>query len=200
MSGVYCLSTTVEITFILAKLYLKKLIKKLLNFPNSIFCSMWKTEQRFVIFFFFHLSFPKVFYKSVLLSIIKVPYKGVLLSIITCRHLSLTYHTQKYFIEVRRWGGPVGRAGTPKWHDFYPTFIWNLLSQFNQKVCYVDWRLFDQVVFTINSDVKPSCRTNVLILFNYHLKNKTKLIKENSIQHCRAGSLARVHMDNFHLT
>ena len=27
-------------------------------------------------------------------------------------------------------------------------------------------RLFDQVVFTINSDVKPTCRTNVLILFN----------------------------------
>ena len=27
-------------------------------------------------------------------------------------------------------------------------------------------RMFDQVVFTINSDVKPSCRTNVLILFN----------------------------------
>ena len=50
---------------------------------------------------------------------------------------------------------------------FYPTFISNLVSQFNQKVCYVAGkRLFDQVVFTINSDVKPSCRTNVLILFN----------------------------------
>ena len=54
------------------------------------------------------------------------------------------------------------------WPDnFYPTFTWNLLSQFNQKVCYVAGkRLFDQVVFTINSDVKPSCRTNVLILLN----------------------------------
>ena len=40
-------------------------------------------------------------------------------------------------------------------------------SQFNQKVCYVAGkRLFDQVVFTITNDVKPSCRTNVLILFN----------------------------------
>ena len=51
--------------------------------------------------------------------------------------------------------------------DFLSTFIWNLLSQFNQKVCYVAGkRLFDRVVFTINSDVKPLCRTNVLILFN----------------------------------
>ena len=50
---------------------------------------------------------------------------------------------------------------------FYPTFIWNLLSQFNQKVCYVAMkRLFDQAVFTIDNDVKPLCRTNVLILFN----------------------------------
>ena len=37
-----------------------------------------------------------------------------------------------------------------------PTFIWILLSQFNQEVCYAaEKRLFDQVVFTINSDVKP---------------------------------------------
>ena len=50
---------------------------------------------------------------------------------------------------------------------FFPTFIWNLQSQFNQEVCYVAGkRLFDQVVFTITNDVKPSCRTNVLILFN----------------------------------
>ena len=27
-------------------------------------------------------------------------------------------------------------------------------------------RSFDQVVLTINSDAKPSCRTNVLLLFN----------------------------------
>ena len=37
MSGVYTLSTTVEITFILPKLYLKKSTKVQLNFPNSIF-------------------------------------------------------------------------------------------------------------------------------------------------------------------
>ena len=34
------------------------------------------------------------------------------------------------------------------------------------KVYVAGKRLFDQVVFTINSDVKPPCRTNVLILFN----------------------------------
>ena len=49
---------------------------------------------------FFHLSFRKVLYESVLFFIIKVPYEYVLLSIITCRHLSLTYHTQKYFIKA----------------------------------------------------------------------------------------------------
>ena len=51
---------TVEITFILPKLNLKKSTKKQLNFSNSIFCSKWET--------IFHLSFPKVFYKSILLS------------------------------------------------------------------------------------------------------------------------------------
>ena len=97
MSGVYSLSTTVDITFILPKLDLKKSPKKQLNFSNPIFCSMWKTEQLFI---FFHLSFSKVLYKSVLLSFVKVPYKSVLLSIITCCHLLLTYLTKKYFIKA----------------------------------------------------------------------------------------------------
>ena len=85
MPGVYSLSTTVDIAFILPKLHPKKSTKKQLNFSNSIFCSMRKTEQLFI---FFHLSFLEVLYKSVLLSIVKVPYKSVLLSIINCRHLS----------------------------------------------------------------------------------------------------------------
>ena len=103
MSGVYSLSSTVEKTFILPKLYLKKSIKKQLNFPNSIFCSMWKTEQLF-IFFFFSLIIPEstlwkrsiLYYKSMLwrcsiiyyylaplvidLSCPEVLYKSVLLS------------------------------------------------------------------------------------------------------------------------
>ena len=41
--------------------------------------------------FFFHLLFPKLLYKSVVLSIIKQPYKTVLLSIITCRHLFVIF-------------------------------------------------------------------------------------------------------------
>ena len=52
----------------------------------------------------------------------------------------------------------------------------------------LNW-LFDQIIFTINSDVKPSCRTNVLIWSNWHLKSKTKPIKENSIRPCRAAHL-----------
>ena len=91
MSGVYSLSTTVDVSFILPKLDL--------NFPNSIFCSRWKTVQLFIALSC-HLSFLKLLYKSVLLSIVKVPYKSVLLSIITCHHLLLTCHTQKYFTKA----------------------------------------------------------------------------------------------------
>ena len=56
-------------------------------------------EKQQLFNLFFHL-FPKVLYKSVLMSIIKVPQKSVLLSIITFCHLSLTYHTQRYFIKA----------------------------------------------------------------------------------------------------
>ena len=38
------------------------------------------------------------------------------------------------------------------------------------------------------------------MLFNQHLKNKIKLIKQNSIPPCRTGPPARVRMENFHLT
>ena len=91
MSGVYSLSTTADITFILPKLDLKKPTKKQLNFSNSIFCSVWKTEKLFIIIFFsliipqstlqkcsiiyyylppliIDLSYPKVLYQSVLLA------------------------------------------------------------------------------------------------------------------------------------
>ena len=81
---------------------------------------------------------------------------------------------------IRRWAGPVRRLVLLVEIIFYPTFIWILLSQFNQNVCYVaEKRLFDQVVFTTrtNSDINTSYRTNVLILFNRQLKNKAKLIK-----------------------
>ena len=61
----------VVITFIPPKLDLKKSTTKQLNFSNSIFCSMKKTEQLFIIFFFTCHSqkyFIKVFYcKSVLI-------------------------------------------------------------------------------------------------------------------------------------
>ena len=51
---------------------------------------------------------------------------------------------------IWKWAGPVKRAGLPRWGDFYPRFTWNLLSQFNQKVCYVTGKwLFDQVFFAI---------------------------------------------------
>ena len=85
MSGVYSLSTTVDITFILPKLDLKKPTKKQLNFSNSIFCSVRKTEQLFIIIFF-SLIIPK--------STLQKRF------IITCCHSLLTYHTQRYSIKV----------------------------------------------------------------------------------------------------
>ena len=88
MSGVYSISTTVKITFLLQKLYLKKLTKKQLNFQTPSFALGEKLSNFSSYFFFTHH-----FQKSVLLSIIKVPYKSVLLPIITCRNLKLTYNT-----------------------------------------------------------------------------------------------------------
>ena len=90
-------------TFILAKLDLRKPTKKQLNFSNSIFCSVWKTEQLFIIIFFtliipkstlqkrstiyyylspliIDLSYPKVHYKSVLLSSKNVAFSNLTLS------------------------------------------------------------------------------------------------------------------------
>ena len=106
-----------------------------------------------------------------------------------------------------RWVGPARLAGSPRWTDFYPPFIWNLLSHFNQKACLSRRRKI--VLITIKNNVKPwetnyrkilvqLCRTNVLILFNEHLKKK--LIKENFILFYRAGPPVRVYMENFHLT
>ena len=87
-----------------------------------------------------------------------------------------------------RWTCPARWAGSPMWDDLYPTFIWNLLTHLNQKVCYVAgkrsfWsRIFEAVsclraFFTINSDGKlcetnygknsaHSYRENILILFD----------------------------------
>ena len=85
MSGVYSLLTTVDITFILPKLDLKTPTKSNQTFQTPSFALCGKLSN-FSSLFFFHLSFPKVLYKS------------VLLSTITCRHSLLTYHTQKQFI------------------------------------------------------------------------------------------------------
>ena len=112
MSGVYSLSTTVEITCILPKLS-QKIDKEAIN--RSLFLKHLRTATSAIKLFklhillyvknwatfhhFFHLSFSKVLYESVLFFIIKVLYKDVLLSIITCRHFLLTY-TQKHFIKA----------------------------------------------------------------------------------------------------
>ena len=68
---------------------------KLFKFHLLLYVKNWPTFHHF-----FHLSFRKVLNESVLFFIVNVPYEDVLLSIINCRHLSLTYHTQKYFIKA----------------------------------------------------------------------------------------------------
>ena len=97
MPGVYFLSTTGDITFILPKLDLKKSIKKTIKLFKLYLLHYVENWATFHLFF--HLSFPKVLYKSVLLSIVKVPFESDPLSFITCRHL-LAYHTENYFIKV----------------------------------------------------------------------------------------------------
>ena len=105
MSGVYSLSTTVEITCILPKLF-QKIDKEAIN--RSLFLKHLRTATSAIKLFklhillyvknwatfhhFFHLSFPKVLCENVLFFIIIVLHKDVLLSIITCRDLLLTYH------------------------------------------------------------------------------------------------------------
>ena len=92
---------------------------------------------------------------------------------------------------IWRWTGPVRQASSTRWDHIYPTFIWNLLPQFKQKVCYIAGKkLFDQVVFIIDSDAKPSYRTNVLILFNIW-KTKQSWLKK-SLSHL--AGLAHLHV------
>ena len=82
MSGVYSLSTTVDITFILPKLDLKKPTKKQ-TFQTPSFALCGKLSNFSLLFFFTYHS-QKFLQKR---------------SIITCRRSLLTYHTQKYFIK-----------------------------------------------------------------------------------------------------
>ena len=78
----------------------------------------------------------------------------------------LTFLTLRGCVD-RRSAGPVRWVGSPRWDDFYPTFIWNFLSQLNQKfVMPLEKDCLIKHFFTISSDIKPSCRTNVLIVFD----------------------------------
>ena len=65
-------------------------------------------------------------------------------------------------------------GGSPRWDDFYPTFIWNFPSHFSQNVCYVavnSLRGFKFLSIFKNKKqtwekLVQSCRTNAVILFN----------------------------------
>ena len=102
----YSFSITVEITFILPKLFLKKSAQKQLKFSNSIFLLYVKNSVTYHhLFFTYHsqMYFIKAFYCLLWPSIKKYLTKTfyyLFFPIITCRHLLLTYHSQKYFIKA----------------------------------------------------------------------------------------------------
>ena len=56
-----------------------------------------------------------------------------------CKTARINYISMLGAVHVR-WVGPARLAGSPRWTDFYPPFIWNLLSHFNQKVCLCRWK------------------------------------------------------------
>ena len=87
---------------------------------------------------------------------------------------------------------PVCRASLPRWDNFYPTFIWNLLSL----LC--PWKKIVWSSSFYNKQWRKAIMQNKCS-YIIILKHKTKLIKENSIPPCRAGAVARVHMEKFHL-
>ena len=62
MPDVCFLSSTLDIIFIPQKVDLKKLAEKQLNFSSSFFLLFVENWATFIIFF--HLSFPKVLYKT----------------------------------------------------------------------------------------------------------------------------------------
>ena len=78
----------IHFSLIIPKSTLYSILYTLLKHSIAFYC----IKVLYIAFF--------ILYKSILLSAIKVPYESVLLSIITCRHLSLTYHTQKYLIKA----------------------------------------------------------------------------------------------------
>ena len=47
-----------------------------------------------------------------------------------------------------RWTGPARGDGSPKWDDFYPTFIWNFLSRVKKFVVSLEKDCFDLVVLS----------------------------------------------------
>ena len=89
-------------------------------------------------------------------------------------------------------------AGSPRLDDFYPTFIWNRLSQFNQSLL-CRWK---NIVWSSIADNKQWGKAIMQNKCSYiiSLTSEKKLIKENSILPCRASPLERVHKENIHLT
>ena len=69
------------------------------------------------------------------------------------------------------WTGPVRWASSPGWDDFYPTFIWNIPSQFNQQVyetCYnKQWHKDMQINDIIDAPPPPQAKRCTIITHKY---------------------------------
>ena len=63
---------------------------------------------------------------------------------------------KKHLLGAIHMNSPAGWAGSPRRDGFYPTFIWNLLSHFNQKDCFnqAGFKRFLGICYK-NSDLKP---------------------------------------------
>ena len=92
-------------------------------------------------------------------------------------------------------------AGSPRWNDLYPRFIWNLLYHYNQKVCYVPGKRFISFKFLrifYNKQLHKAVRNKLWQNFgSFEKKKKNNLTKENAIPPCWAGRLVCVHMEKF---
>ena len=67
-----------------------------------------------------------------------------------------TFFKKKHLLGAIHMDSPAGWAGSPRRDGFYPTFIWNLLSHFNQKDCFnqAGFKRFLGICYK-NSDLKP---------------------------------------------
>ena len=65
-----------------------------------------------------------------------------------------------------RWAGPNKWDDPPRWYDFYPTFMWNLLSHFKKFFVLLEKDRFDYVVLGgifFSMSLSEGCSNSILL-------------------------------------